>query len=310
MLIAGAIGDRYSSPVIIHFNGRLVKPEDARISPFDRGFLLGDGIYEGLRSFRKVIVALDRHAERMRRALAEARIDWDPRQMKRLSADLLAANGLEDAFVYWQVTRGVPRPGEPVRTRVPPGEMEPTVLGFCYAQPPLETYTRPPTVTAVLVEDTRWTRGHVKSISLLGNVLGAYEAKDAGAQDSILHRGGLLAEGSATNLILALPEGGRTELVTPSLGSVPILEGVTRGLLLANVPGIVERPVRVEEIRRATEVLLVGSTSMVTAVTQVDGRRIGDGMPGPEAARLLRALVRAIESEHEVREWASSTAVA
>lgn len=295
--------------MIIHLNGSLVSPDQARISPFDRGFLLGDGVYEGLRSFRRKIVALDRHAARMRRALEESRIEWDPDEMEGLSDALLRANELEDAFVYWQVTRGVPGRGQPVRTRVPTGPMTPTVLGFCYGQPVLESYEKPAGISAALVRDTRWTRGHLKSISLLGNVIGAYESRDAEAQDAIFHRDGLLAEGSATNVILALPgAGGRVALVTPSLESVPILGGITRALLLEQVPGIEERAVKVEEILRAREVMLVGSTAMVTSVTSLDGHPIGEGVPGPEASRLLRALVRAIEVEHGT--WKRSTAVA
>lgn len=284
--------------MIIHLNGQLVPASEARISPFDRGFIFGEGVYEGLRSFRGRIVAMQRHIDRMRGGLRECRIDWDPAQMVPRTEALLAANAMPDAFIYWQVSRGAPGPGQPVRTRTPVGAMKPTVLGYCTPQPPIESYSTPPTVTTVVRPDTRWLRGHLKSTSLLGNVLASIEAQEAGAQDAILVRDGLVTEGTATNVILALPgPGGRTELATPSLESVSILAGVTRALELDNAPGIVARPVRVEELFRATEIMLVGSTSMVTSVVQLDGRPVGTGQPGPQGHALLKALVSCIRAE-------------
>jgi D-alanine transaminase len=287
--------------VIVHLNGRLIPLEQAAISPFDRGFIFGDGVYEGLRAFRGRIVAMDRHIRRMGAALAESRIDWDPGQLHELSGALIEASGVPDSFLYWQVTRGAPAPGQPLRTRTPAGPMQPTVFGYCAQQSPIESFSIPPTVTAAVRPDTRWTRGHLKSTSLLGNVLAAIEGQEQSAQDVILVRDGLVAEGSATNIILALPgRNGKPQLVTPSLDSVSILAGITRALLLEAVPEISARPVRVEELFRATEVMLVGSTSMVTSVTQLDGRTVGDGTPGPESRRLLGELVRAILAEHDL----------
>jgi D-alanine transaminase len=284
--------------VIVHLNGKLVPAAEARVSAFDRGFVFGEGVYEGLRSFRGRIVAMQRHLDRMANGLRECRIEWDPAQMTPLTKSLLAANNLPDAFIYWQVTRGAPAPGQPVRTRTPSGPHQPTVLGFCTAQPPIEAYTTPPTVTAVTRPDTRWQRGHLKSISLLGNVLASIEAKEAGAQDAILVRDGLVTEGTATNVILALPRrDGTTELATPSLESVSILAGVTRGLELDYGPGVVSRPVKVEELERASEVMLVGSTSMVTSVVELNGRKVGSGTPGRAAHGLLRSLVETIRAE-------------
>lgn len=284
--------------MIIHLNGQLIPASEARISPFDRGFVFGEGVYEGLRSFRHRTVAMQRHIDRMNGGLRECRIDWDAAALPALTGALLAANSMPDAFIYWQVTRGCPAPGQPVRTRTPSGPESPTVFGYCTAQPPIESYSSPPTITAVLRPDTRWLRGHLKSISLLGNVLAAIEAKEAGAQDAILTRDGLVTEGTATNVILAIPRGdGTTELATPSLDSVSILAGVTRALEMDYGPGLVSRPIRVEELFKATEIMLVGSTSMVTSVVELDGHPVGSGKPGPAANALLRSLVQTIKSE-------------
>ena len=284
--------------MIVHLNGVLSPADQARVSVFDRGFVFGDAVYEGLRAFGGGIVGLDRHGARMKRALGEARIDWDPAQLGPLSDALLKANGMRDAFVYWQITRGAPGPGQPVRTRTPQGPMAPTVFGYCSPQPPIEKFEEPPTLTAAIRPDTRWTRGHLKSTSLMGNVLAGLEAQETGAQDAVLVRAGLVSEGLATNVVLALPgENGKVELTTPSLESVSILAGVTRALLLDEFPEITSRPVRVEELARATEVMLVGSTAMVTAVTALDGRPVGDGRPGPQSRRLIAGLVRRIRRD-------------
>lgn len=279
----------------VHLNGKLVPAEEARVGVFDRGFLFGDGIYEGLRTFGGNIIGLDRHLARMGDGLEQTDIPWDPGQLKALTDELLAANGLEDAFVYWQITRGEPAPGEPVRARVLTGQIRPTVFAYCTELPSLDQHTEPRSCDAVLTDDVRWLKGRVKSISLLGNVLCAIEATKAGVAESLMTRGELVAEASASNVILALPgDDGATELVTPSLESVPILGGVTRAMILEAVPEIAERAVGVEELAKASEILLVGTMAMITSVTKLDGRVIGDGTPGPQARRLFDALVDAI----------------
>jgi len=286
--------------MIVHLNGELVGAEKASISPLDRGFLFGDGVYEGLRAFMGRVVAMDRHVARLARGLEATGIRFDAALMPRIAASLLEANGLCDAFIYVQVTRGTPGPGQPPRDRVPGPEIRPTVFAFCTPQPDLESYRSVPTRSARILPDQRWLLGRIKSTSLLGNVLASLEADRLGAQDAVLVRDGLVAEATGSNVLLALPEpGGRAQIVTPALENPPILDGVTRTMLIESIPEIVERPVRVEELAAASEVMLAGSITMLSAVTGLDGRPVGDGQPGPIASRLLHTLVRTIESEHE-----------
>ncbi len=268
------------------------------VSVFDRGFLFGDGLYEGLRAFDGVVVGMDRHVHRLAEGLAEARIPWDARRMPQLTDELLAASGLKDAFIYWQITRGVPAPGEPVRARVLGGEIRPTVMGFCYPTPALESHAEPASKRVITTRDTRWLRGAMKSISLLGGVLGAIEASEAGTDDAILIRDGIVAEGTSANVFLAIPgAGGSVRLATPSLQSAPILAGVTRDLLLAAMPTIEVRSIGQQELAEASEVMLVGTLTMVTSLLSIDGRAVGDGRVGPAARRLLRTLTDVIRSE-------------
>lgn len=274
-------------PVIVYLNGQYLPAADAHVSVFDRGFLFGDGVYEGVRVFENTVICPDRHVGRMAAGLAEGRVHWDPRELPEICLELCRRNGQANAFMYVQVTRGTPPPGEPVRARTMAKQGEPTVFAFATPQPAMDHYREPPTTTLALVQDRRWDRGHLKSISLLGNVLAAYDAQAQGAQEVAMHRDGLLTEACASNIIIAVDG----QLVTPSLDSASILEGATRARCLALDPGIVERPVGVDELLRADEVMLVGTTSIVTSALSIDGKPVGNGphagRPGPQAQRLL-----------------------
>jgi branched-subunit amino acid aminotransferase/4-amino-4-deoxychorismate lyase len=136
------------------------------------------------------------------------------------------------------------------------------------------------------------------------------EARDRGAEDAIFVSpgpsgtitDGLVGEASATNVLIALPgPDGTPRLVTPDLESVSILAGVTRDLLLEHEPDIEERPVTVDELRRASEILLCGTNTMVASVLTLEGRPVGDGRVGPVARRLARSLVEIIGAELDAR---------
>lgn len=285
--------------MIVHVNGELIPAHTARVSVFDRGFLFGDGVYEGLRACDRVVVGLSAHEARMASGLEESRIrGFDPAALGPLTDALLDANRLRDAFIYWQVTRGAPaRFDDPhaVRTRVPAQQagFTPTVVGFATPLPPLSAYAAPLSRSAAVRPDTRWLRGHLKSISLIGGVLAAIEAHEHGADDAILVRNGKVAEGVATNVVIARDG----IIVTPPVETVPILSGVTRAILLAAEPSIVVRDIPEAELRSADEIMLVGTSTMVVSITRLDGSPVGDGRPGPAAHRLLTALVGAIRAE-------------
>ncbi len=298
--------------MLVHLNGQLLPRDQARIDPFDRGFIFGEGVYEGLRSIAwkeaTRVVGLGQHMRRMQRGLDAAGIRFDISRLGELSADLCRANALRDAFVYWQITGGTPGEEDAVRSRARGHHTHPTIFGYCSPQPALESQREPATKKAITRRDVRWELGWLKSISLMGNVMMAAEADRAGCEEAILirggderGRGGLVAEGLATNVLLALPDGnGGTELATPALDSVSILAGVTRDILLTLVPTIRQRPIRSEELDHALEIMLLGTTTMVTSITELDGRRIGNGEPGPQARRLLGALVRCLTSGQDI----------
>ena len=134
----------------------------------------------------------------------------------------------------------------------------------------------------------------------MGSVLAAYDAQDAGADDAILIREdgqgtAWVAEATSANVVVVTAGG---EVVTPPLEQVPILAGVTRDLVLdgrAEAAGVEVRPLRASELAEAREIMLLGTLTMVTAITRLDGRPVGSGSPGPVALRLLEALCRRID---------------
>ncbi len=277
--------------MIVHLNGKLIDAREAMISPFDRGFLFGDGLYEGIRATHGRPVALRAHIERLANGMHElGLVGFDAHSLVRLSDELLHANNLTEAFLYWQITRGAPGPGHGPRDRVPPNAMTPTVFGFVEAVPAVESFVTPRAIKAVLLPDMRWQLGHIKAITLLGSVLAGQEAMARGADDAILFRkvpqGDIITEGIATNVI-ALVDG---ELVTPAPDAAPILSGVTRRLLIESAPEIRQRPVTATELRRADEIMLAGTRTMVVSVVELDGHAVGKGVPGPAAMRMLGAL--------------------
>jgi D-alanine transaminase len=299
--------------VLVHLNGQLLPADQARLSPFDRGFLFGDGIYEGLRACTPPagsprVIALQGHIDRMNQGLALAGIPWDAAQLAPLTSQLLHACNLQDAFVYWQVTRGTPDLSRgPSRSRVPGSPLTPTVFGYASPVPPINWHDPTPALKrASLQPDLRWLRGTLKSTSLLGNVLAALDAHHHHrADEALLIRDvaarKLLTEGTYTNALLVTPD---AALVTPALPTddgpfAPLLAGVTRRLLLAIEPTIVERPVDAHELDHAREIILIGTTTMITAVTHLDDRVLS-AAPGPTARRLMTALVNAIAAGMDI----------
>jgi D-alanine transaminase len=273
----------------VWLNGAIMDESEARVSPFDRGFIFGDGVYEGIRFFNGVGVGMDLHIERLRRSLASIGIrGFDADSLSSICDALLADGGLADAMVYLQVTRGVQSP----RQHLPVPGLRPTVFGYAAAAPSLEDLAGPSVRSCITLEDIRWHRCEIKCTSLLANVLGVMEADRRGVDEPIFCRNGLVGEGAMTNVLL-VRDG---VLVTPPLdGDPPILHGVTRAIILdvapAMVPGGVdERPVAVDELHTADEVMIASSRRLLDSIGRIDGVAIGEGGVGPVATALLAAL--------------------
>ena len=281
---------------IVYLNGEFLPKDEAKISPDDRGFLLGDGLYEVTPFYEGVPFCLDRHLARLEHGLRWVRIRQPLDALEDVQRKLIAQNGLENAeasLVYVQITRGVaPRthyfPTEPV---------EPTVYAYAKAwdRPSPERWSQGFTVATV--PDRRWSRVDVKAICLLPNVLAVQDAMDAGADDALLIRDGVAIEGALMNFW-----GVFDGVVVTHPTSNHILPGITRNVVLdlATADGIPvqERAIQVEELADAEELFFTGTTGEVRPIVRVDSSPVADGRVGVITRRLsdlFRAQVEAVK---------------
>ncbi len=280
--------------MIVYLNGQFVPAEKAAISPLDRGFLFADAIYEVVRFHRGRPYRLEEHLRRMQESLDALKIEADAAFYPEVSSRLLAENGLADtdAIVYAQVSRGAAP-----RTHVfPPKGTPPTIFAFARPSDP-----PPPEAgaSAILLPDERWGRCDIKTVMLLPNVLAAQQAREAGAIDAILVRGGLALEATKANLFAVLDASVRTAPAGPA-----ILPGVTRGATIAAARrlglSVEERALGVEELFSASEVFLASTTLWTYPLVRIAGRVVGDGKPGPVTAKLKEALQGEFRGSGEV----------
>lgn len=263
----------------VYLNGEYLPRSEACISVEDRGFLLADGVYEVTAAYEGRLVRLGAHMERLAHGLQSLRIRLDLDPLPEVHRRLLAENELEEvpfARVYLQVTRGVAE-----RSHAFPGnQVEPTIFARADAWSPPGASRWQDGFTAITVPDRRWSRVDIKSIALLPNVLAQQAAVDAGADEALFVRDGVVVEGAHANLC-AVRDG--TVLTHPQTNVV--LPGITRQEVLdvARESGyaVRERPIMVEELSRLDELFLTGTTTEVRPVVAVDGEPVGDGAPGP-----------------------------
>jgi D-alanine transaminase len=272
---------------ICYLNGAYLPLAEARVSPLDRAFLLGDAVYEvfpiyGSRPFR-----LREHLDRLNRSLAGIRMqaplshaDW-----AQLSQELIARNSAHEAYLYLQVTRGM----EFGRSHAWPEGLKPTVFAYVTPLEPVPPALLEQGVSAVTAADTRWARRDIKSTSLLANILLKKLSADAGAFETILLENGELTEGSSTTV----------HVVKDGIIHIPpkdrhVLPGTTRDVVteLAARLGLHCETGRISEakLRAADEIWLAFSTRGVLPVTTLDGAAVGGGKPGPQFQRMRAAF--------------------
>lgn len=280
---------------LVWLDGALLPASQARISPFDRGFLFGDGVYEVVRFFGGVGIGLDLHVARLGASLAQLRIpSVDPTCLRTISRALLTANDLTDAAIYLQISRGTAQ----VRSHIPPAHMKPTIFAAATPCGGLDELERITTVHCAAARDERWLRCAIKSTSLLGSVLPMVEHSASGAEEVILIRNGMVSEGTSTNVFVEV----NGVLATPPVEGEPsILHGVMRTRLLEacirdGVPCAVQS-ITEAQLHASREILVTASKRMYSAVTRLGDRAVGDGSIGPLARRAHAALLKHLREE-------------
>jgi branched-chain amino acid aminotransferase len=259
----------------VWLDGKLLDEEAARVSVWDHGFLLGDGVFETLRVYRGEPFALDEHLARLRQSAAAMRIPMPATDLAQATDHVLRANALTEARMRITATSG---PGPPGLAR---GNGTPTVLVVA-----LPVVPWPPASTAIVSRlrlDEHSPLAGVKTVSLAESVIALADARDAGADEALLlNVAGNLCEATTANVFL----------VRDGIAMTPPLDaGCLAGITRAHVLGLeaVERTLSGEDLLQADEAFLTSSTREVQPLVAIDGRPVGTGEPGAVTRRIAEA---------------------
>ncbi len=287
--------------LLLYLNGEFIPEDQARVSVMDRGFLFGDGVYEVIPAYAGLPFRLREHLNRLSNSLAAIRMTppLDHEQWSQILHQLLQQRGSEDQQIYLQITRGA----YGKRLHAIPESVQPTVMAM--ASP---INRRDPELVArgmsvITLEDIRWQRCDIKTITLLANILAQSQAREEGADEAILVRDGLANEGTASNLFMV-----KDGLVITPPKSPHLLPGITRDLVLelamdAGIP-YAEASISADELETADEIWITSSTKEVMPVTRLNGKPVANGVPGPMWER-MDALYAACKERLRLRTQAS-----
>lgn len=262
--------------MIAYYNGDYLPVENISISPFDRGFLFSDGVYEALRTYNKKLFMLQKHLDRLKYSLEQTGISFSEfGKLEEIIFTCAQKNKISQDFsVYIQITRGISFP----RTHHYHHQIKPNLFVYTTELKNRERELNEG-VSVILERDIRWNRCDIKSISLLPNVMANQNAFIKGCYEAVFYRDTFITEGSHTNFF-AIKDG---KVITAPLSNF-ILNGVTRNIVFSicnenNIP-IEEEYILLTDIFVYDEFFLTGTTTEITPVVKIDDNIIGDGLPG------------------------------
>lgn len=266
---------------IVFLNGEYLPMEQAKISPMDRGFLFGEGIYEVVPSYDTRLVGFSLHIQRLQAGLAAIQIhlDYTESDWRKIVTTLIDKNDRGNQGVYLHVSRGA----DTQRFHAYPKGLTPTIFAFTFdiAAEPVADKSQVKKYTVTSAEDLRWKRCQIKSTSLLGNVMHFQQGQEAGVQETILYNSvGQLTEASSCNVFMV-----KNQVVSTPPLSNQLLSGITRKLLLDilrkdGLLQVQERPISMQEVRAADELWLTSSSREVAPIVEIDGQPVGNGQVG------------------------------
>jgi len=272
---------------IVYLNEKFIPDNEAFVSVMDRGFLFGDGIYEVIPVYSGQLFRLEQHLDRLQRSLNAIRIEMtiDHQHWHKILKQLIQQNSEmgKDLAIYLQITRG----SSPIRSHLFPESVNPTIYISCLQRtaPPYDVLKAG--MKAITMEDTRWKYCYVKSTILLPNLLAYQQAKDSGADETILLRDGEAIEASTSNLFIVK----QGVIITPPLAPY-ILGGITRDLILElaahhQLP-VKEGIIKETELRQADEIWVTSSTKEIYPIIKLDGKPVGNGKVGPVWDQMIK----------------------
>lgn len=270
---------------LVYINGEFLPKSQAKISVFDHGFLYGDGVFEGIRSYDGRVFKLDEHIKRLYESAKSIGLDipMSQAELKKTILDAMRTNDLrKDAYIRVVVTRGIGDLGlDPLKCLKSSIIVIADQISIYQAESlkAITASTRRNSVTAL--------NPMIKSLNYLNNILAKMEANRANVEEAImLNQQGLVCEGSSDNLFIIKD---RVILTPPP--TADILVGITRNTVieLAIEDGIKlkEEDITIHELYNADEAFFTGTAAEVMPLVEVDGRKIGNGKPGPITMRLI-----------------------
>ncbi|MCB1340380.1 MAG: D-amino-acid transaminase [Pseudooceanicola sp.] len=270
----------------VYVNGEYLPEEEAKVSIFDRGFLMADGVYEVTSVLGGKLIDFDGHAVRLERSLREldmaAPVTKD--ELLAIHRELVARNAIDEGMVYLQITRG--SPGDRDFAFPDPAVTPSTIVLFTQNKPGLAANPAANKgIKVISIEDIRWGRRDIKTVQLLYPSMGKMMAKKAGADDAWMVEDGFVTEGTSNNAYIV--KGNR--IITRALSS-DILHGITRAAVLRFAREaqmeVEERSFSIDEAKQADEAFITSASAFVMPVVEIDGAQVGSGTPGRVALRL------------------------
>ncbi|MCA3450110.1 MAG: D-amino-acid transaminase [Rhodobacter sp.] len=270
----------------VYVNGTYLPEEDAKISIFDRGFLMADGVYEVTSVLGGKLIDFAGHCKRLARSLSELDMAAPATddELLAIHRELVAVNGVTNGMVYLQITRGAP--GDRDFAFPDPATTPPTLVLFTQSKPGLAEHPAAATGMKVIsIPDIRWGRRDIKTVQLLYPSMGKMMARKAGCDDAWMVEDGFVTEGTSNNTYIV--RGNR--IITRHLSS-DILQGITRAAVLRLAAEaqmeVEERPFTIDEAKAADEAFFTSASAFVMPVVEIDGAALGHGKPGPVTTRL------------------------
>mmetsp|Transcript_170 Transcript_170/g.541 ORF Transcript_170/g.541 Transcript_170/m.541 type:complete len:287 (-) Transcript_170:239-1099(-) len=270
----------------VYVNGDYLPETEAKVSIFDRGFLMADGVYEVTSVLDGKLIDFDGHAVRLQRSLDELDMasPISKEDLLEVHRELVRVNGIDEGMIYLQITRGAPDDRD---FAFPDPDTTPsTIVLFTQNKPGLaDNPAAKKGMKVISIEDIRWGRRDIKTVQLLYPSMGKMMAKKAGADDAWMIEDGYVTEGTSNNAYF-VKDG---VIVTRPLSN-DILHGITRKAVLRIAAEaqlkIEERLFTIEEAKEADEAFTTSASAFVMPVVEIDGVALGDGTPGPIARRL------------------------
>lgn len=270
---------------IVYVNGDYVAAADAKVSVFDRGFLMADAVYEVTSVLDGKLIDFQGHSKRLQRSMDELQM-VSPVTMEELldiHREIVARNNITEGGVYLQITRGAPAARD--FAWPDPEEVKGGIVLFAFEKPLVNAKSLEEGIKVISQDDVRWGRRDIKTTQLLYPSFAKMQAKQAGCDDAWLVEDGHVTEGTANNAYI-VKDG---VIITRQLSN-DILHGITRASILRFAKEaqmkVEERPFTIEEAQSADEAFVTSATGFAQPVIEIDGAKIGAGVPGPISKRL------------------------